>query len=330
MTSTGADSPAPDYSSVAAPQVDDPADVEHRSGFVAVVGRPNVGKSTLLNALVGESVTTTSAKPQTTRRVIRGIITTDAAQVILVDTPGVHRPRTLLGERLNELVYRAWADVDAVAVCLPADEAIGAGDAFLLEKLRDARCPLVAVVTKTDRVSRESLASKLSEVGALEARLGIHWAHVVPVSAKAGRQLDDLVAVMVSLLPPGPEFYPQGQATDDDTERAIADIVREVALEKLSDELPHSIATLVDEIVPRSEDAPDGQLEVRVTLFVERDSQKGIIIGHQGSRLRDIGSSARPRIARLLGQPVHLAIHIKVAKEWQRDPAQLRRLGFDA
>ena len=305
-------------------------DATHRSGFVAVVGRPNVGKSTLLNALVGQAVTTTSAKPQTTRRVIRGIITNEAAQVILVDTPGVHRPRTMLGERLNELVYRAWADVDVVAVCLPADEEVGAGDMFILEKLRDARCPLVAVVTKTDRVAKETLAAKLMEVGALESRLGIRWAHIVPVSAKAGRQLDDLVTVFTELLPEGPQFYPDGQATDDDTEQAIADIVRETALERLSDELPHSIATLVEEIVPREgQDAESGQVEVRVTLFVERDSQKGIVIGHQGSRLRDIGAAARPRIARLLGRPVHLAIHIKVAKEWQRDSAQLRRLGFD-
>lgn len=306
-----------------------PAD-QHRSGFVAVVGRPNVGKSTLLNALVGEAVTTTSAKPQTTRRVIRGIITSQDAQIILVDTPGVHRPRTLLGERLNELVYRAWADVDAIAICLPADETVGAGDIFILDKLRDARCRLVAVVTKTDRVAKETLAAKLAEVGALEKQLGIHWAHIVPVSAKAGRQLEDLERVLASLLPLGPLLYPQGQATDDDTEQAIADIVREVALEKLSDELPHSIATMLEEIVPRDDDTSDsGQVEVRVTLFVERDSQKGIVIGHQGSRLRDIGVAARPRIARLLGRPVHLAIHIKVAKEWQRDPAQLRRLGFD-
>ena len=306
-------------------------ELDFRSGFVAVVGRPNVGKSTLLNAIVGEPITTTSAKPQTTRRAIRGIVTSESAQLVLVDTPGVHRPRTLLGERLNEVVYRTWSDVDAIAICLPADEAVGVGDQFIIEKLHGAKTPLIAIVTKSDAVSKETLAAKLAEIGALELSLGLHWAHIIPVSAKTGAQINDVVEVLCSVLPQGPLLYPDGQATDDDTEAAIADIVRQAALERLSDELPHSVATLVEEIVPRNEDTPDeGQLEVRVTLFVERDSQKGIIIGHKGSRLREIGSLARPRIAHLLGRPVHLAIHIKVAKEWQRDPAQLRKLGFDS
>lgn len=301
----------------------------HRSGFIAVVGRPNAGKSTLINAIVGAPVSTTSAKPQTTRRVIRGILTREDAQLVLVDTPGVHRPRTLLGERLNEAVYRAWADVDAIAMCLPADEAIGTGDEFILQRLSEAKCPLVAVVTKADTVSREALAVKLLAVAELETRLSIRWAHIVPVSSRAGSQVPALTDVMCSLLPAGPVLFPEGIATDDELDAAIADVVREAALERLQDELPHSVATVVEEIVPRDESDPEGQLEVRVTLFVERDSQKGIVIGRGGSMLREIGTTARPAVARLLGRPVHLAVHVKVAKEWQRDPSQLRKLGFD-
>ncbi|MBU6213980.1 MAG: GTPase Era [Actinomycetales bacterium] len=306
------------------------AGAPHRSGFVAVVGRPNVGKSTLLNAIVGEPVSTTSAKPQTTRRAIRGIVTRPDSQLVLVDTPGVHRPRTLLGERLNEVVYRTWSDVDAVAVCLPADEAVGAGDEFILQRLRDAACPLVAVVTKADAVTKQALAAKLLAVAALEESLQLGWAHIVPVSARAGTGVGTLVDLLCSMLPAGPVLYPEGEATDDDTDAAIADIVRQAALERLQDELPHSVAALVDEIVPRDESDPEGQLEVRVALYVERDSQKGIVIGRGGSMLRQIGSAARPRVARLLGRPVHLAVHVRVAKEWQRDPAQLRKLGFDS
>jgi len=302
----------------------------HRSGFVAVVGRPNVGKSTLLNAIVGEPVSTTSAKPQTTRRAIRGIVTRVDSQLVLVDTPGVHRPRTLLGERLNEVVYRTWSDVDAIAVCLPADETVGPGDEFILQRLRDAACPLVAVVTKADSVNRQGLAAKLMAVASLEETLGLTWAHIVPVSARTGNGVDEAVGVLCSLLPLGPALYPAGVATDDDTDAAIADIVRQAALERLQDELPHSVAALVEEIVLREESDPDGQLEVRVALFVERDSQKGIVIGRGGAMLRGIGSTARPKVAHLLGRPVHLAVHVRVAKEWQRDPAQLRKLGFDA
>ena len=300
-----------------------------RSGFIAVVGRPNVGKSTLMNALVGASVATTSAKPQTTRRAIRGIITNDDAQIVLVDTPGVHRPRSLLGERLNEVVYRTWAQVDAVAVCMPADEDFGKGDAFIISKLRDATCPLIAVVTKADAVNGERLTKKLLAVSALEIDEGITWAHIVPVSAMTGKQVDTVIDVFGSVLPAGELLYPDGQVSDDDVEQAIADIVRQAALEELSDELPHSLACMVDEIVPRDEDQPDGALEVRVNLYVERDSQKGIIIGKGGQMLKYIGATARPAVADLLGRKVHLALFVKVAKQWQSDPAQLRKLGFD-
>jgi GTP-binding protein Era len=301
----------------------------YRSGFVAVVGRPNVGKSTLMNALVGSSVATTSAKPQTTRRAIRGIVTTESAQIVLVDTPGVHRPRSLLGERLNEVVYRTWAQVDAVAVCMPADEPFGKGDSFILQKLRDATCPLIALVTKADIAGVEGLTSKLLEVSALEATQGITWAHIIPVSAITGKQVDTVLEVLTSVMPLGELMYPDDQISDDDIEQAIADIVRQAALEELSDELPHSLATMVEEIVPQDPDKPDGVLEVRVNLYVERDSQKGIIIGRRGAMLTHIGSTARPVIADLLGRRVHLALFVKVAKEWQSDPAQLRKLGFD-
>lgn len=301
-----------------------------RSGFACIVGRPNAGKSTLTNALVGQKVAITSSKPQTTRHTIRGVVTRGDAQVVLIDTPGIHRPRTLLGERLNAQVYETWADVDVIALCLPADEPVGAGDRFIATRLADARrTAVMAVVTKVDRVDRAALAAKLVEVADLGADVGLVWADVVPVSAVNADQTGLLTDLLLARMPEGPFLYPEGDLTDEPVETLVAEFVREAALEDAREELPHSIAVVVDEIVPR-EDRPEDRplLDVRVIVFVERDSQKGIIIGKGGQRLREIGTQARSQIERLLGTAVHLDLRVKVAPDWQRDPKQLRRLGF--
>ena len=311
-----------------------PADPAHRSGFVAVVGRPNTGKSTLTNALVGSKVAITSSKPQTTRRVIRGIIHRPDAQVILVDTPGIHRPRNVLGERLNALVEEQWAEVDAIALCLPADEETGPGDRRIASRLAAAtrggrRTPVIALVTKTDRVGREQLAARLAAVGTLGEEAGLEWAAVVPASAVSGAQLDEVVAEMVAALPEGPPLYPEGELTDEPEIVLVAELIREAAQEGVTDELPHSIAVVVEEMVPREDRPADHPLlDVYADVFVERESQKAIVIGAKGARLREVGTRARGAIEAMLGTPVYLDLHVKVAKEWQRDPKQLRRLGF--
>ncbi|WP_058234165.1 GTPase Era [Devriesea agamarum] len=311
-------------------------DAAYRAGFVAMVGRPNAGKSTLTNALVGEKVAITSAKPQTTRHAIRGIVTMPKAQLILVDTPGLHRPRTLLGERLNDLVRETLTEVDVVCFCLPADQKIGPGDRYIAAELGEliahGRGPVViAVVTKTDLVSKDRLLQHLVAVDKLLA-----FREIVPLSAISGEQVDVLLEVIPRHLPLSPQLYPDDAITDDTQTKRIAELVREAALEGVRDELPHSLAVVVDEIVeePRdgtSEDevAPGtGKLVVRVIVYVERDSQKGIVIGRAGSRLKDVGTRARVEIEKLLGRRIYLDLRVKVAKDWQRDPKQLQRLGF--
>ncbi|MBB5831303.1 GTPase Era [Brachybacterium aquaticum] len=311
-------------------------DAPHRAGFVALVGRPNVGKSTLTNALVGEKVAITSTKPQTTRRAIRGIVTREDSQIILVDTPGVHRPRTLLGERLNDLVRETLGEVDVVGFCLPADQKIGPGDRFisqdLVEMRQGRRGPkVIAIVTKIDLVGRDTLAEHLVSVDQL-----MHFDEIVPISAVKGEQIDVLMDVIASQLPEGPQLYPDDQLTEESRDDRISELIREAALEGVRDELPHSIAVVVEEVVEVDPDGDaftpvepgTGRLIVRATLFVERDSQKGIIIGRAGSRLKEVGSRARAEINQLLGRKVHLDLRVKVAKEWQRDPKQLGRLGF--
>lgn len=295
-----------------------------RSGFVSVVGRPNAGKSTLTNAIVGQKVAITSGRPQTTRHAVRGVLHRRDAQLVLVDTPGLHRPRTLLGERLNDMVEGTLAEVDVIAFCVPADQRVGPGDRFIAERLAGAaERPVVAVVTKADLVGKAALAEQLLAV----ADLG-PWADIVPVSATSGYQVDTLVDVLVQHLPAGPPLYPEGEVTDEPDAVMVAELVREAALEGVRDELPHSLAVVVDEIVPRGDGPEPGLLDVRVHVFVERESQKAIVIGRGGSRLRDVGTRARPQIEELLGARVFLDLHVKVAKDWQRDPRQLHRLGF--
>ncbi|HET6561372.1 MAG TPA: GTPase Era [Marmoricola sp.] len=301
-----------------------------RSGFACFVGRPNAGKSTLTNALVGSKVVITSSKPQTTRTVVRGIVHRPDAQLILVDTPGLHRPRTLLGERLNDLVTNTWSEVDVVAVCFPADEKIGPGDRFLTHELAKVRRTVkFAVATKTDLAAPDRVAQHLMDIAALGEETGTDWAEIVPVSAVAGDQVQLLADLFVARLPEGPPLYPEGELSDAPEEAIVADLIREAALEGVRDELPHSIAVVVEEMGLRP-DRPDDKplLDIHANLFVERDSQKGIVIGHKGSRLKAVGSEARKNISAMLGTPVYLDLRVKIAKDWQRDPRQLRRLGF--
>ena len=301
-----------------------------RSGFVSIVGRPNAGKSTLINRVIGSKIAITSDRPQTTRRVIRGILTRDDAQLVLVDTPGLHRPRTLLGERLNDQVREAWTTVDAIGFCMPADQEIGPGDRFIATEISGlGRTPIIAILTKADRVKGAELAERLADIAALGEELGIVWAAVVPVSAVDGFNIGVLVDEFIGLLPEGPKLYPDDEITDEPLEIAVAELIREAALEGVQDELPHSIAVVIEEMGPREDRPADRPLtDIRAQLFVERDSQKAIVIGKGGSRLKAVGTKARKEIEALLGTPVYLDIHVKVAKDWQKDPKQLRRLGF--
>jgi GTP-binding protein Era len=304
--------------------------VPFRSGFACFVGRPNTGKSTLTNAIVGGKIAITSSKPQTTRHAIRGLVHRDDAQLVLVDTPGLHKPRTTLGERLNDLVRATWSEVDTVGLCLPADERIGPGDRFLMREIaRLRRKPVLAIATKTDLVSPNRVAEHLMAIQKAGDEAGLEWRDVVPVSAVAGDQVQLLADLLVDTLPEGPPLYPEGRLTDEPEETLVAEVIREAALEGVHDELPHSLAVVVEEMVPREGRSADRPLvDVRASVYVERDSQKGIIIGHRGSRLREIGTTSRTQIERILGSPVFLDLHVKVAKDWQRDPKQLRKLGF--
>ena len=303
---------------------------QHRSGFACFVGRPNAGKSTLTNALVGTKVAITSDRPQTTRHTVRGIVHRPDAQLVLVDTPGLHKPRTLLGERLNDVVRTTWAEVDVIGFCLPADQKIGPGDKFIAKEIAGIkRTPKVAIVTKTDLVDSKRLAEQLLDVARMGAELGIEWAEIVPVSAKDGHQVDLLVDLLVPLLPEGPTLYPHGDLTDEPEQVMVAELIREAALEGVRDELPHSLAVVVEEMIPREGRPADRPLlDIHANVYIERQSQKAIVIGTRGARLKAVGTAARQQIEALLGTPVFLDLHVKVAKDWQRDPKQLRRLGF--
>ncbi|OLT44887.1 GTPase Era [Saccharomonospora sp. CUA-673] len=298
-------------------------DAEHRSGFACFVGRPNAGKSTLTNALVGTKIAITSNKPQTTRHAIRGIVHRDDAQLIIVDTPGLHRPRTLLGERLNDVVKQTWSEVDVVGFCVPADEKIGPGDRYIAAELAKIakNTPVVGLVTKTDLVTRDAVGEQL-----LALQEVMDFAELVPVSAVDGYQVQTVADVFVGRLPEGPQLYPDGDLTDEPEQTLIAELIREAALEGVRDELPHSIAVTVEEMLPR--EGRDDLIDIYATVYVERPSQKAIVLGHQGSRLKQVGAGARKHIEALLGSKVYLDLHIKVAKDWQRDPKQLGRLGF--
>jgi GTP-binding protein Era len=310
--------------------VNAPASTPYRSGFACFVGRPNAGKSTLTNALVGAKVAITSARPQTTRHTVRGIVHRPDAQLVLVDTPGLHKPRTLLGQRLNDVVRTTWAEVDVVGLCVPADQKLGPGDRFITGELAGvAGRPKVAVITKTDLAGRQQIAEQLVAVQRAGEEAGIEWAEIVPVSAAVGTQVDLLVDLLAGMLPEGPPLYPDGDLTDEPEQVMVGELIREAALEGVRDELPHSLAVVVEEMVPREGRPVDRPLlDVRAYVYVERPSQKAIVIGSGGSRLREVGTAARQQIEALLGTPVYLDLHVTVAKDWQRDPRQLRKLGF--
>lgn len=301
-----------------------------RSGFACIVGRPNVGKSTLTNALVGQKVAITSDRPQTTRHTIRGIVTREQGQLILIDTPGVHKPKTLLGERLNALVADTWSEVDVVVMCFPADEAIGPGDRFIAQQIAVIpRVRKVAVVTKTDTTDKQKIGEQLLAVQALGQELAIDWAELIPVSAVAHEQVDLLSDLLLGMLPEGEILYPNGEATDEPELVMIAELIREAALEGVHDELPHSIAVVIDEMAMRADRSPDRPLmDIYAFIYVERDSQKHIVIGKGGERLKAVGTQSRIAISKMLGVPVFLDIRVKIAKDWQRDPKQLSKLGF--
>ncbi|MGC4758775.1 MULTISPECIES: GTPase Era [Micromonospora] len=296
----------------------DPEARPYRAGFGCFVGRPNAGKSTLTNAIVGTKIAITSNKPQTTRHVIRAVLHRPESQLVLVDTPGLHRPRTLLGERLNDLVRSTWTEVDVIGLCIPADEPVGRGDRFITGELAELKATVLAVVTKTDLVDKRRLAEQLLAV----SKMG-EFAEIVPVSAVSGHQVDTLVEVMTKYLPPSPQLYPDDMLTDDPEQVLVAELIREAALEGVRDELPHSIAVVVEEMIP------EGQvMKIYADLYVERPSQKAIVLGHKASRLKEVGTNARKQIEELLGGRVYLDLHVRVAKDWQRDPRQLRKLGF--
>ncbi len=293
-------------------------DTTYRAGFACFVGRPNAGKSTLTNAIIGQKIAITSNKPQTTRHVIRAILHQEHAQLVLVDTPGLHRPRTLLGERLNDLVRETWSEVDVIGICFPADEPVGAGDRFISSEMAELKATVIAVVTKVDLVGPALLAQRLLAVSKL-----YDFAEIVPVSAVSGHQVETLVDVITRHLPESPALYPADMITEEPEQVLIGELIREAALEGVRDELPHSIAVLVEEM------QVEGKLtRIFADLYVERDSQKSIVIGTKGERLRDVGVKARAQIETLLGTRVYLDLHVRIAKEWQRDPKQLRKLGF--
>ena len=296
---------------------------DFRSGFACFVGRPNAGKSTLTNALIGQKVAITSSRPQTTRHAIRGILHRSDAQLIVIDTPGLHKPRTLLGSRLNDIVRETWAEVDVIGFCVPADQPVGRGDEFIVSELRSVagRTPILGVVTKTDLARPEQVAERLTQLSGL-----MEFADVVPCSAVDGFQVGLLADLLIGRLPEGPPLYPDGELTDEPEETLVAELVREAALEGVRDELPHSIAVVVQEMLPH--EGRDDMIDVHATVYVERSSQKGIVIGHRGERLRAVGTAARRQIEALLGTKVYLDLHVTVAKDWQRDPRQLRKLGF--
>ena len=300
---------------------------EFRSGFIAIVGRPNTGKSTLVNALVGSKVAITSAHPNTTRHAIRGIVNRPEFQAILVDTPGIHKPRTLLGHRLNAVVDQSLDSVDVIVVCLPADESSGTGDSFIIQEMgKHPKSKKIAVITKTDLVSKNSLAAKLAGIVALAQ--GFTWDEIVPVSAEVHDQIELLAGLLGALLPLGPEFYPQGMTSDQSQGKWICELIREAALRDARQELPHSITVTIDEMSQRQERGDRTFFDIHATIHVERDSQRGILLGHHGERLKDIGTRARADIERVLSAGVFLGLHIKVSKDWQKDPKQLERLGF--
>jgi len=303
---------------------------EFRSGFACIVGRPNVGKSTLTNQLVGQKISIISKQPQTTRHAIRGIVHNEKGQIVLVDTPGIHKPKTLLGSKLNELVKQTWSEVDVIIFCIPADQKIGPGDKFIAQEImKYSKKPKIGVLTKIDSVKQNVIAERLVELDKLAKELKFEWEEIIPISSQTGENLDNLIGLIIKYLPEGPELYPQEVITDESIETMISEYIREAALEDLRQELPHSLAVVVQKI-ETDEDRPADKplMKIYAEIYVERDSQKGIIIGNKGSKLKEIGSTSRKQIENLVGMKVYLDLQVKVALNWQTDQNQLTKLGF--
>ncbi len=303
---------------------------EFRSGFACIVGRPNVGKSTLTNQLVGQKISIISKQPQTTRHAIRGIVHSEKGQIVLVDTPGIHKPKTLLGSKLNELVKQTWSEVDVIVFCIPADQKIGPGDKFIAQEImKYSKKPKIGVLTKIDNVKQNVIAERLVELDKLAKELNFEWEEIVPISSQTGENLEKLIELIIKYLPLGPELYPQEVITDESIETMISEYIREAALEDLREELPHSLAVVVQKI-ETDEDRPADKplMKIYAEIYVERDSQKGIIIGNKGSKLKEIGSISRKQIEKLVGMKVYLDLQVKVALNWQTDQNQLTKLGF--
>jgi GTP-binding protein Era len=300
-----------------------------RSGFISFVGRPNVGKSTLTNALVGEKIAIVSDRPQTTRRLIRGIVHREVGQIVILDTPGMHKPKTLLGERLNELVIGSLSEVDLVGICIPANEPIGTGDKFILQQVLQNNKNVFLVITKTDASNPVQIAERIVQATELEAELSFSWRFVVPVSPMDLTNLPELITEIMQALPEGPPLYPDGQLSDQPERELVAEFIREAALQDLREELPHSVTVVVEEMNLReNRDEMKPLMDIFADIHVERDSQKAIVIGRQGAQLRAIGTQARIRIEKLLGMRVHLNLHVRVSPNWQSDPKHLGKLGF--
>ncbi|CAM3147403.1 GTPase Era [Stackebrandtia soli] len=294
----------------------------YRAGFACFVGRPNAGKSTLTNAIIGSKIAITSNRPQTTRHVVRGILHREDSQLILIDTPGLHKPKTLLGERLNDQVRQTWNEVDVVGFCIPANEKLGPGDRFIAREIAALSAKVVAVVTKIDLVDTKRVAEQLMAVSEMA-----EFADIVPVSAVSGTQLDTLVEVLSKHLPESPQLYPDDMISDEPERVMIAELIREAALEGVRDELPHSIAVVIEDI--EEEETEEGpRTKIYAEIYVERQSQKAIVIGKAGARMRVVGTRARKEISKLIDSRVYLDLHVRVAKDWQRNPKYLQRLGF--
>ncbi len=291
-----------------------------RSGLCALVGRPNVGKSTLLNAIVGQKVAITAAVPQTTRHAIRGVLHRDDLQIVFVDTPGVHKPKTLLGSRLNDVARDTLSGVDVVVFLIDGRAGVGGGDQFIARLLADVATTKIAVVNKVDAYAKSKVLPQLQQV----AQLG-EWDEIVPLSAVGGDNVGTLVDLIAARMPEGPPYFPEGQVTDQTQEQLFAELIREKAIRLMSEEVPHSIAVAIEEIGPGES---EGVVAVTATLFVERDSQKGIVIGKGGQVLRSIGSAAREEMQAILGTRVYLDLRVKLFRQWQRDPRKLERLGY--
>lgn len=303
---------------------------EFRSGFACIVGRPNVGKSTLTNQLVGQKISIISKQPQTTRHAIRGIVHSEKGQIVLVDTPGIHKPKTLLGSKLNELVKQTWSEVDVILFCIPADQKIGPGDKFIAQEImKYSKKPKIGVLTKIDSVKQNVIAERLVELDKLAKELKFGWEEIIPISSQTGENLDNLIGLIIKYLPEGPELYPQEVITDESIEIMISEYIREAALEDLREELPHSLAVVVQKIeTDENRPADKPLMKIYAEIYVERDSQKGIIIGNKGSKLKEIGSTSRKQIEKLVGMKVYLDLQVKVALNWQTDQNQLTKLGF--